>query len=76
MHGFAWVSVLPGPGSARDLPGNSCPAFRPPQASLVIKGPSVSLEGVDLIGWGCPGLTWEESHGLVRTVHDGRAVMT
>ena len=34
-------------------------------ASLVIKGTDISIEGVDFVGWGRPGLTWGESHGLV-----------
>ena len=81
--------ISPERASPEDFPSLSLPSANsplpPPQASLVIKGPSVSLEGVDLIGWGRPGLTWEESHGLVRTacrdlrgrcVHDLRAIHT
>ena len=35
------------------------------QASLVVKGTDISITGVDFVGWGRPGLTWEETHGLV-----------
>jgi hypothetical protein len=35
-------------------------------AVLVIKGPGITLQGVDICGYGRPGLAYCETHGLVR----------